>query len=314
MVILKNLFLRIYIFIIIFFNISLLYCFEDNEFMYIDGGSFFIGSDSGRYEDEYPLKEVILNSFYISRYETTYGKWNTIYIWALTNGYDFDNIGQNGSDVYWNAFDDSYDYPVVGINWYDVVKWCNAISEFYRLTPCYYMESSKTNIYRNGIIKLGSSFVDWTSEGYRLPTEAEWEYAARGGVNSEYFWGEDIYEAGNYANIADKSVKLVISNWNIIDTYDGFLGTSLVGTLEPNGYGIYDMIGNVWEWCFDIYGKYRNNAVRNPKGATSGNLKVFRGSSFENYGIDNLRVSKRMAEYPYFREVYLGFRVVRSRI
>lgn len=280
----------------------------------LDENSFLMGNEISKYEDERPVREIKLNKFYISKYETTYEDWILIYDWAITNGYDFSGEGQNGSDTYWRSLEDSYNYPVVNINWYDAIKWCNALSEYNNLMPCYYTDSLKKNVYKAGEINIGSSFVNWNCNGFRLPTEAEWEYACRGGkLNYEYFWGYDYSLAYEYANISDKSAKSIMKNWKIIDIDDGFSGISKIGSLKANGYGLYDMTGNVWEWCFDIYGKYRKNVTLNPKGATRGHLRVFRGSSFENYGIDNLRIAKRMSEYPYFKDVYLGFRVVKSK-
>jgi formylglycine-generating enzyme required for sulfatase activity len=130
---------------------------------------------------------------------------------------------------------------------------------------------------------------------YRLPTEAEWEYAARGGAQSKGY----LYSGGNtIGNVA----------W-YYDNSDS--KTHKVGTKAPNELGIYDMSGNVWEWCSDWYGTYSSSAQTNPTGPSSGEYRVGRGGCW-SYGASDCRVSDRYINGPYRRYNYLGFRLVRS--
>jgi len=224
---------------------------------------------------ELPIHTVMVSAFYMDKYEVTKEKWDEVYNWAITNGYEFDNPGSGTAP----------DHPVHTVNWYDCVKWCNARSEKEGLTPCYYTTAAQTQICRIGQISLMNDCVNWATNGYRLPTEAEWEKAARGGMAGRRFpWGDTIthYQA-NYRSIAaipyDKS-------WTR-GYHPRFAGgpepyTSPVGSFNPNGYGVYDMAGNVFEWCWDGYDGtyYASSPARDAKGPVSGSSRVIRGGGW----------------------------------
>ena len=168
--------------------------------------------------------EVALTSFSIDQHEVTKAFWDEVYTWAIANGYDFSNAG----------IAEGPEYPVHSINWYDCVKWANALSERDGHTPCYYIDNNCTVVYRSGQIDLTNYNVKWNANGYRLPTETEWEVAARGGlVGSKYAWGE--------------SPSTTRANFD--QTLHG--ATIPVGSFPANGYGLYEIGGNLREWTWD---------------------------------------------------------------
>ncbi len=161
-------------------------------------------------------------------------------------------------------------------------------------------------------------FAKWLSEKtgqtYRLPTEAEWEYAARGGTKTKYFWGNNPDDACKYANVADLTAKKRWNKWTAFYCDDKFLVSSPVGSFQPNGYGLYDMLGNVWQWCEDVYNSsaYTRLPKNNPVYEGSGEYHVERGGGWSN-GPLGVRVSHRVSLTPEFGHHALGFRLVRVK-
>src|ERR1035437_4024801 len=151
----------------------------------IPAGSFTMG-DNLDGESDAPVHSVYVSAFYMDKYDVTKALWDSVYQWATNHGYSFDYAGSGKAA----------NHPVQTIDWYDAVKWCNARSEKEGKTPAYYTDAGLSVRYRSGRM---SPYVNWSS-GYRLPTEAEWEKAARGGASGQRFpWGNTIsWSQANY--------------------------------------------------------------------------------------------------------------------
>jgi formylglycine-generating enzyme required for sulfatase activity len=175
------------------------------------------------------------------------------------------------------------DLPVETVTWYEAIEYCNRRSIKEGLTPAYQGSG-------------GSVVCDFQANGYRLPTEAEWEYAAaegnKAGLTYEYRESNSVEAVGWYNENSENS-------------------THAVGTKQPNSLGLYDMSGNVWEWCWDWYGGYSSDSQTDPRGPASGSRRVLRGGSWHSNAQD-LRSANRLNYGPLSRSSYLGFRVVRT--
>lgn len=267
---------------------------------FVPAGSFLMGdSQDGNPDNDAPTNMVYVSNFYMDKYLVTDDFWNQIYAWSTTNGYSYDNAGSGKAA----------DHPVQTVNWCDVVKWCNARSQFSGLTPVYYTDAAMTQIYTNGDT---APYAKWNAGGYRLPTEAEWEKAARGGLAGQRFpWGNTISEtnANYFGDPANYSYDLGPIGFNAIGANGDRPYTTPVTSFAPNGYGLYDMAGNVWEWCWDWYGTYSGGS--NPQGPATGSYRVFRGGLWNYYAVD-CRSAMRGNGNPGFAEYYVGFRAVVS--
>jgi formylglycine-generating enzyme required for sulfatase activity/outer membrane protein assembly factor BamB len=251
------------------------------EMVQVSSGTFQMGSNDVKDYLASPPHSVTLGSYYIDKYEITYEKWTEVRNWALTHGYASADIAVGG-----NGYTPvGTNNPASDVNWYDILKWCNARSEKDGLIPVYYTDITLTTVYRIGQLDLNNDAAMWKANGYRLPTEAEWEFATRGGNQTHGY----MYSGSN--TIGD--VAWYYSN-------SGYT-THQVGTKSANELGIYDMSGNVSEWCWDFCDYYDASSQTDPKGPNSrGGYRVVRGGSFLSAGPndDNCRVAYRTSAVP----------------
>jgi formylglycine-generating enzyme required for sulfatase activity len=274
------------------------------DFALVPQGSFTMGDSLDGLSDA-PTRTVTLDAFYMGKYEVTKAEWDEVRTWGLSNGYTDLAAGSGKAS----------NHPVQTVSWYDIVKWCNARSQKEGLTPAYYTNDAQTTIYKTGSVDVTNAQVKWSASGYRLPTEAEWEKAARGDLSGKRFgWGDTI--SHGYANYwAINHYAYDLSGWlgKYHPTYNDGVSpyTSPVGAFGAIGYGLHDMAGNVWEWCWDWYGTYAAGNQTNPRGTTSGASRVGRGGGFSGFA-EYCRVAYRISLIPTFTNYDFGFRVVRS--
>jgi formylglycine-generating enzyme required for sulfatase activity len=239
---------------------------QDNipGFSRIEGGTFTMGSPSnetGRQANEGPQHQVTVSAFYMGKYEVTQAEYEAV---MGTNPSNF-----KGSNL-----------PVEKVSWLNAVEYCNKLSQKEGLTPAY--QISGTNVTCN-----------WNANGYRLPTEAEWEYACRAGTTTVYNTGSNTVSDDTGWHSGNSNKK-----------------TNPVGQKPPNAWGLYDMHGNVFEWCWDWFGNYSSGAQTNPRGPDFGSGRVIRGGSWF-WGGSGVRTAIRYGRtsglYDY------GFRLARSK-
>lgn len=244
-----------------------------DNMVYVEGGTFNPAADYS----------VTVTAFYIGMYEVTQLEYQTI-------------AGDNPA-----FFSDNLQRPVETVSWFDAVEYCNRRSLAEGLTPCYSFSdygSDPENWPNDWNSHIGNHihfFCDWTANGYRLPTEMEWMFAALGGIESEGY----LYSGSD--------------NADDVAWYDGNSGgsTQPVGSKVPNELGLYDMSGNVWEWTWDIWDEYPFGIFTDPKGADEGTNRVRRGGSW-NYVAIGCTVHERGNSVATWRFRSVGFRIARN--
>jgi formylglycine-generating enzyme required for sulfatase activity len=237
-------------------------------FVRIEGGTFTMGSpanEAGRKNDEVQ-HQVTVSAFYIGKYQVTLAEYESV-------------MGKNPS-----SFKGS-NLPVGKVSWNDAVEYCNKLSQKERLTPAYQISSNNVT-------------CNWNANGYRLPTEAEWEYACRAGTTTAH---------NNGSNAFSDDVGWWYRNSN---------NTSHpVGEKPANAWGLYDMHGNVWEWCWDRSGSYSSGAQTDPRGPDSGNNRVVRGGGWACTSNTDLRSASRYGGYSTsFIHDGIGFLIARGKL
>jgi formylglycine-generating enzyme required for sulfatase activity len=199
------------------------------------------------------------------------------------------------------------------VDWFDTVKWCNARSQQAGRPPVYYTDAGLTKVYTNG--EPTTLYPNWTASGYRLPTEAEWEKAARGGLTGQRFpWGNVINQnLANYCgNTAGYAYDLGPIGYNAVGSIGGTTpATSPVGSFAANGYGLNDMAGNISAWCWDWNATpYAGGSdPHGPAGPLS--TRVLRGGGWNNYA-GGTRCADRSGTNPVYTDYGIGFRCVRG--
>lgn len=240
--------------------------------VFIPAGTFQMGNTGEHSGNEWekPLHTVTISkSFYMSKYEISQKQYEEV-------------MGINPS------YFKGVNLPVEQVSWYDAVEFCNKLSLKEGLSPCYSING--TNVICN-----------FDANGYRLPTEAEWEYAAKAGTTTDFYSGSLSYE-----QCSPLDYNLDRIGWYCGNSDDK---THPLGQKEPNASGLYDMSGNVWEWCWDWYGEYSNVNVTDPKGENSGYCRVLRGGSWYYFAY-YCRSARRYCNSPENRFLTIGFRVV----
>ena len=226
-----------------------------NKMVLLPGGTFIMGDRS---EIDSQPHEVAVSAFYIDSHLVTQEQYEKL-------------MGENPSR--WKADKN----PVEQMRWSDAVKYCNARSKAEGLEPCYDLDTWKCNFAANG---------------YRLPTEAEWEYACRAGTTTAYFFGDDASKLKAYAWYEDNSGEK----------------PRPVGQKPANPWGLFDMHGNVWEWCNDFYNVdyYQESPKENPGGPETGETKVLRGGAWK-FSAESCRSAYRYNENPGYADVCFGY-------
>jgi formylglycine-generating enzyme required for sulfatase activity len=241
---------------------------------------------------------VYVSAFYMDTNLVSWSQWQGVYAYATNHGYGLNTGAGKAAN-----------HPVQMVGWYDCVKWCNARSQQAGKVPVYYTDAGLTKVYTNGEVTV---YVNWGAKGYRLPTEAEWEKAARGGLSGQRFpWGNLISQTNaNYLGATGGySYDLGPNGYNSIGSIGGTSpATSPVGSFAANGYGLYDMAGNVWQWCWDWYGTPYAGGT-DPRGAASGSNRGLRGGGWSGLAF-RCRAADRNYAYPTYGYAYLGFRSV----
>ncbi|MCL2808936.1 MAG: formylglycine-generating enzyme family protein [Treponema sp.] len=296
----KNKIKSLFIFtIILVFGFTMTACDSppDIDMVWIEGGTFLMGSPESETEHmeeawfnfERPRRQITLSGFYMSKYLITQEVYNKVM--KINPSFHTAANGQVRALGETDAL-----RPVETVSWYEAIEFCNALSEMKGLKPFYIIDKTYGSDVNNNMehdIQKWLVTTDISANGYRLPTEAQWEYACRAGSSTMWFFGDNADVIGEYAwfngNEGDK--------------------TRQVGLKRPNPWGLFDIHGNVWEWCYDWYAPYTGDNLTDPTGPNSGIGRTSRGGAFMNES-QHMRSAIRGSFFPSSTMYNIGFRVV----
>jgi formylglycine-generating enzyme required for sulfatase activity len=277
------------------------------QFVYIEPGTFTRGSPETEPcreswgHDETQHQVTLTRGFNMMTTEVTRGMWSDLQALQPTLPNDPSNI----------AYSPTNDHPVQMNTWYEAVLFANLLSFENGLNRCYYTDPDFTEPIDISNYTTGPFYCDFSSDGYRLPTEAEWEYAARAGTTGVFSFDEPLYDDATCTE-CDPGMLPTMEDYAVFCANSPEMAET-VGSRLPNPWGLYDMHGNVWEWVWDFYGEYPSDPVADPEGSATGEWRVKRGGSFY-FDARRCRSAMRMDDHPQFKYSNLGFRLVRTEI
>ncbi|WP_020536296.1 formylglycine-generating enzyme family protein [Lewinella cohaerens] len=272
----------------------------------VPGGTFRMGDNFGDGSlDEKPAHMVTISAFEIGEYELTFAEYDHF---CSATGRQLPRDERWGRDQ----------MPVINVSWYDAVAYCNWLSEQQGYSKVYRVEIEEA--FDGSDMKV--FYSDWEANGYRLPSEAEWEYAASWSNASEKTTRRTIRASERYAGTSSEHLLDEFANfcdakcgfrWKTTPRNDGYAHTAPIGQFSPNELGVYDMSGNVWEWCWDFYDGeyYKDSPKEDPRGSDIGGYRIVRGGSWRNLQPE-VRCASRQEKSPGKGNFTTGFRLART--